>query len=275
MKISFLEFKNGTAKQDRAKISAKNFKVYNCEFKDLVRMLNIDGAYTAFEFKNGERKNENVLFDREIDFIVLDVDKGDKNDIDTMHIHLKKMNLNHILATTSNRSNKFKYRILIEIEPRKFANSDEYKEIYKDLEKILNIQIDELPACQIYYSYANSYILSFFGGSKKHIITPKRITHYVSQNDYQTINQNMTEDKANALIESLGFKLVRDGTYMKFSLSPTDTVPSANAFFSKSRNKVMIKDFSTSNFYGDIIDFLCQTQGFTKTEAIRLCYQFL
>lgn len=85
----------------------------------------------------------------------------------------------------------------------------------------------------------------------------------------------MTEDKANALIESLGYQLKRDGTYMKFSLSPTDTVPSANAFFHKSRNKVMIKDFSTSGFYGDIIDFLCQTQGFTKTEAIRLCYQFL
>lgn len=273
MKISFLEFQAGISKQDRAKISAKGFCVYNCQFKDLVRMLNTDGAFSAFQFRNGERKNENVLFDREIDFIVLDVDKADKMDIDTMHIHLKKMNLNHILATTSNRSNKFKYRILLEIESRKFANSDEYKEIYKDLEKILNIQIDELPAAQIYYSYSNSYILSFFDGNKKHIITPKKITHYVSKNDYQTINQNMTEDKANALIESLGFKLVRDGTYMKFSLSPNDTIPSANAFFHKSRNKVMIKDFS-GGFYGDIIDFLSY-QGFSKTEAIRLCYQFL
>lgn len=274
MKISFLEFKNGTAKQDRAKISAKNFKVYNCEFKDLVRMLNTDGAYTAFQFMNGERKNENVLFDRDIDFITLDIDKNDIMDIDTMHTHLKKMNLNHILATTSNRSNKFKYRILLEIFPRKFSNSDEYKEIYKDLEKILNIQIDELPASQIYYSYENSYILSFFNGNKKHIITQKKITHYVSQNDFKVINENMTESKANALIESLGFKLVRDGTYMKFSMSSGDTIPSANAYFSKSRGKVMIKDFS-GGFYGDIVDFLCQTQGFTKTEAIRLCYQFL
>lgn len=166
MKVSFLEFKNGTNKQDRAKISAKNFKVLNCEFKDLARMLNVDGAYTAFQFKNGERKNENVLFDREIDFIVLDVDKADKMDIDTMHTHIKKMNLNHILATTSDSHNKFKYRILLEIFPRKFNSNDEYKEIYKDLEKILGIKIDELPASQIYYSYANSYILSYFGGNK-------------------------------------------------------------------------------------------------------------
>lgn len=275
MKISFLEFKNGTNKQDRAKISAKGFKVYDCQFKDLTRMLNIDGAYTAFQFMNGERKNGNVLFDREIDFIVLDVDKADKMDIDTMHTHIKKMNLNHILATTSDSHNKFKYRILLEIFPRKFNSNDEYKEIYKDLEKILGIKIDELPASQIYYSYANSYILSYFGGNKKHIITQNKVTHYVSNNDFRIINENMTEQKVNALIQSLGYELKKDGTYMKFSLSPTDTVPSANAFFHKSRNKVMIKDFSTSGFYGDIIDFLCQTQGFTKTEAIKLCYQFL
>lgn len=274
MKVSFLKFQAGINKQDRAKISAKNFQVYDCQFKDLTRMLNFDGAYTAFQFINGERKNENVLFDREIDFITLDIDKNDTMDIDTMHIHLKKMNLNHILSTTSDNSNKFKYRILIEIEPRKFANSDEYKEIYKDLEKILNIQIDELPASQIYYSYSNSYILSFFDGNKKHIITPQKVTHYVSQNDFKIINQNMTEDKANALIESLGFKLVRDGTYMKFSMSSDDTIPSANAFFHKSRHKVMIKDFS-GGFYGDIVDFLCQTQNFSKTEAIKLCYQFI
>ncbi|VYS84233.1 hypothetical protein [Campylobacter ureolyticus] len=274
MKVSFLKFQDGTSKQDRAKISAKGFKVYDCEFKDLKRMLNFDGAYTAFQFSGGERKNENVLFDREIDFITLDIDKNDTMDIDTMHIHLKKMNLNHILSTTSDNSNKFKYRILIEIEPRKFTNSDEYKEIYKDLEKILGVKIDELTASQIYYSYANSYILSFFNGNKKHIITQQKITHYVSKNDFQIINQNLTEDKANALIESLGFKLVRDGTYMKFSLSPNDTIPSANAFFHKSRNKVMIKDFSTSGFYGDIIDFLSY-QGFSKTDAIKLCYQFL
>ncbi len=275
MKISFLEFKNGTAKQDRAKISAKGFSTYSCEFKDLTRMLNTDGAFTAFEFLNGVRKNENVIYDSEIDFVTLDIDKGDKMDIDTMHIHLSKMNLNHILATTSNRSNKFKYRILLEIFPRKFSNSDEYKEIYKDLEKILEIKIDELPASQIYYSYANSYILSFFNGSKKHIITQNKVTHYVSNNDFKVVNENMTETKANALISSLGYELKRDGTYMKFSMSPNDTIPSANAYFSKSRGKVMIKDFSTSGFYGDIIDFLCQTQGFTKTEAIRLCYQFL
>lgn len=274
MKISFLKFQDGTSKQDRAKISAKNFKVLNCEFKDLVRMLNTDGAYTAFQFKNGERRNENVLYDRDIDFIVLDIDQSDI-DIDTMHICLRKMNLNHILATTSDNSNKFKYRILLEIEPRKFANSDEYKEIYKDLEKILNIQIDELPACQIYYSYSNSYILSYFGGNKKHIITQNKVTHYVSNNDFRIINENMTEQKVNALIQSLGYELKKDGTYMKFSLSPNDTIPSANAYFSKTRNKVMIKDFSTSGFYGDIIDFLCQTQGFSKTDAIKLCYQFL
>ena len=273
MKVSFLEFQTGISKQYRAKISAKNFKVYNCEFKDLTRMLNINGAFTAFQFLNGERRNENVLYDREIDFIVLDIDKGDTMDIDTMHTHLKKMNLNHILSTTSDCHNKFKYRILIEIEPRKFTNSDEYKEIYKDLEKILNIQIDELPASQIYYSYANSYILSFFGGSKKHIITQNKVTHYIAKNDFKVINENMTEQKVNALIQSLGYELKKDGTYMKFSLSPNDTIPSANAYFCKSRNKVMIKDFS-GGFYGDIIDFLSY-QGFSKTEAIRLCYQFI
>lgn len=274
MKVSFLEFQAGINKQDRAKISAKNFKVFDCKFKDLERMINTDGAFTAFQFKNGERKNENVLFDREIDFIILDIDKGDKMDIDTMHIHLRKMNINHILATTSDNSNKFKYRILLEIFPRKFNSNDEYREIYKDLEKILGVKVDELSVAQIYYSYSNSYILSYFGGNKKHIITSKKITHYVSQNDFQIVNQNMTEDKANALIESLGYELKRDGTYMKFSMSPNDTIPSANSYFNKSRNKVMIKDFS-SGFYGDIIDFLCQTQGFTKTEAIRLCYQFI
>lgn len=274
MKVSFLEFQAGISKQNRAKISAKGFKVYNCQFKDLERMINTDGAFSAFEFKNGERKNENVIYDSEIYFIALDVDKNDIMDIDTMHIHLKKMNINHILATTSDNFNKFKYRILIEIFPRKFTNSDEYKEIYKNLEQILGIQIDELPASQVYYSYSNSYILSYFNGSKKHIITQKRITHYVSQNDFKIINENLTEDKANALIESLGYQLKRDGTYMKFSLSPNDTIPSANAYYNKTRGKVMIKDFS-GGFYGDIIDFLCQTQGFTKTEAIRLCYQFI
>lgn len=273
MKVSFLEFQAGISKQDRAKISAKNFKVYNCEFKDLEKMLNIDGAFTAFQFLNGERRNENVLYDRYIDFIVLDIDKNDTMDINAMNIHLKKMNLNHILSTTSDCHNKFKYRILLEIFPRKFSSNDQYKEIYKDLEKILGVKIDELPASQIYYSYANSYILSFFGGNKKHIITPQKITHYVSKNDFQVINQNMTEEKVNALIQSLGYELKKDGTYMKFSMSPNDTIPSANAYYNKTRGKVMIKDFS-GGFYGDIIDFLSY-QGFSKTEAIRLCYQFI
>ncbi|MDU5325748.1 hypothetical protein [Campylobacter ureolyticus] len=273
MKVSFLEFKNGTSKIDRAKISAKGFKVYNCEFKDLTRMLNIDGAFTAFEFLNGVRKNENVIYSSEIDFITLDVDQSDI-DLETMHIHLRKINLNHILSTTSDCHNKFKYRILIEIEPRKFNSNDEYKEIYKDLEKILGVKIDELPAGQIYYSYSNSYILSYFNGSKKHIITQNKVTHYIARNDFKAINENMTEDKVNALIQSLGYTLKKDGTYMKFSMSPNDTIPSANAFFHKSRHKVMIKDFS-GGFYGDIVDFLCQTQGFSKTDAIKLCYQFL
>ena len=105
---------------------------------------------------NGKRNKENLI--NSISFIALDVDKADL-DIQTLHNYLKGV-YNHYIATTSNKENLYKYRILLPLSNVISIDEIIWKKVMKEISNILTVDInlDYLPQSQIFYGYKDSLI---------------------------------------------------------------------------------------------------------------------
>lgn len=143
-------------KEDRNKKCAEGYKFNEYTFDELEVLLNTDCAYSPFEFKNGKRNKENLI--NSISFVALDVDKADL-DIQTLHNYLKGV-YNHYIATTSNKENLYKYRILLPLSNIISIDEIIWKKVIKEISNILTVDInlDYLPQSQIFYGYKDSII---------------------------------------------------------------------------------------------------------------------
>jgi hypothetical protein len=155
--VSYIKFNEADDKEYRRNKAYKGFKYVNIELKNLVQLLQEDYAYSPFKFKDGYRSNDNVI--SETNYLVLDVDKSEVP-MQVLHETYLSGTL-HILSTTSDKNNKYKYRVIIPIKQSLGKNKDIYKYVVLRLaeELMLDIDTSSTTISQFMNSYSGSEVL--------------------------------------------------------------------------------------------------------------------
>jgi len=142
-------------KQRMAKSCDSGYELYESSFADLSGVLSQYSAYSPFLFKHGKRAKANLT--GKTKWIVLDIDNSD---ITYEECNLLLSDFNHHIATTSDESNSFKFRVLLELDSLVDVSSDNWKYFIESIANELGLNADLLPKAQIYFAYASSNILS-------------------------------------------------------------------------------------------------------------------
>ena len=142
-----------------AKKIARGYAFNEVTFDKLAKMLQEDYAYSPFKFKDNVRGNNNIISGCK--WLVLDVDNSD---ITIEECHLLLEGINHHLATTSDKNNKFKFRVLIELDIQVEIKSIDWLKFVETISEDIGLNTDKLGQSQIYFSYATQEILSELNG---------------------------------------------------------------------------------------------------------------
>jgi len=147
--FSYIKFPKGTSKEDRRSKAYKGFKYYRNDLHMLKKLLTQDCAYSPFKFKGGYRKDDNI--DSTTNYIVLDVDKSEL-DMELLHKTYLSGTL-HIIGTTSDPENKFKFRVIIPVKQQIGDNNAVYKYVTQRIADELMLDIDLLGRSQVMFGY--------------------------------------------------------------------------------------------------------------------------
>ena len=129
-----------------------------CEFTDLTELLMKDYMFSPFNYLGYEQGTFNICSDAS--FCVIDVDSTSIS-IHERLIQLVDEGIQCILATTSDPTNLYKYRILIPLN--RPVDSTEYRSVVTGIR--VNCLIPDMDTAsakpaQKFYAYANSLVLS-------------------------------------------------------------------------------------------------------------------
>lgn len=160
--MSILDFKTAKSKEYMKYNSAKGFvPVKKLTWEELAdRTVNSFCAYTPYWLKNGHRTLENVR--GSTDIIILDVDETNIS-IKNMHKILK--DINHIISTTSNVNNKFKYRVLIQLDQKIDLPPRKWKVFYKSIGELIGAKTDS--------NINKAGMFIGYGGSEYYVVSGK------------------------------------------------------------------------------------------------------
>lgn len=141
------------------------YKPFN-SFSDIASILSSDCSFCAFEYVGGIRTNDTT--NTFTTLLVFDIDSSYIN-INDIHSILTIENINHHLATTSDRENLLKYRLILELDAKYKIKNEVFKRVMNEVAKtyLLDIiKVDTLPLSQMYYGYKGSLVLSHTDGNK-------------------------------------------------------------------------------------------------------------
>ena len=159
-------------KQDVAFNAVYGFEYEEVPFDLLKNMLRYDYGFTPFKYA---RVEEGAIYNKEkhgqawgrvrgrfntndrVTWVCLDVDDTVITDKE-MHQILSK--LNHHIARTSNKDNKCKYRIMLELDTPAIVSTELWKPFVKSIADSINIKIDNLGASQVFYGYKEREVYS-------------------------------------------------------------------------------------------------------------------
>jgi len=113
-----------------------------------------DTAYWAFEFKDGERANDNIISGAT--FVVLDVDDSD---ITWHEAHDMLGDFNHLIAKSSDNNNDYKFRILLELDIEVNLDARLWKNFMANVGDYIGLKLDLLAKSQIYYGFKGREVL--------------------------------------------------------------------------------------------------------------------
>lgn len=147
--------KNTGSKEQRAKSCADGFKYTMVEFNRLEKMLKQDITYSAFEYKDGKRSADTLI--PTCNLLVYDVDKSDET-IDEVHSMLR--DIKHIISTTSDRNNPYKFRIILALDSFMEINSKIWAKVVAQIARdyLPRINYDALGQSQISFAYKDSIV---------------------------------------------------------------------------------------------------------------------
>jgi hypothetical protein len=141
-------------------------------FEELADLLTNDFAYTPFELKDvlngadidrkkhpnpsGRVRGRNNIVGG-CSWVVLDVDTSDITDEEA---HYLLEDINHHIARTSDPDNPFKFRVLLQLDTVVSVSDIQWKYFIQAIANKLQLEVDNLPKGQIYFSYADRNVLS-------------------------------------------------------------------------------------------------------------------
>jgi len=143
------------AKQSISTSTAYGYETEDITFEDLGELLLGDFAYSPFKFRNGTRGRNNILGGTK--WLVLDVDDSIST---AAEVHFLLSDINHHVALTSDPSNEYKFRVLLELDASVELAAPAWKHFFLEIANDLGLQVDPLPQSQIFYSYADRPVLS-------------------------------------------------------------------------------------------------------------------
>ena len=203
--IKFRKQSNESDKSLKARMTKScntGFKLETTTFSDLSKILQSYTVYTPFAFKEGKRSRDNLYGTTK--WIVLDVDNSSITDEEA---HLLLSDINHHIARTSDASNPFKFRILIELDIQVDIPTINWKYFIESISNELGIQVDLLPKAQVYFAYKAEIVLSVTNAQplavKQHIINaskrkPPVVTKDVPKKQKESALNNQRETFAYA-----------------------------------------------------------------------------
>ena len=141
----------------------KSFRVYE-------KLVALNCCYSPYSFKDGHRMLDNI--DSLTDTIVIDVDKGSLT-MDQVHELLS--GYKHVIASTSDINNKFKYRIIMPLDRQVDLTSTQWKQFYKSISNMFNIPADPaINKASMFFGFKGAKVLSNYKGkllpTKIHLI---------------------------------------------------------------------------------------------------------
>jgi len=151
--VSYLTV-SGT-KEERQSQCASGYEFSETLFKDLDEVLKYDLAYSPFNFKDGKRSKENIIGGCK--WICLDIDDSAITDEEC---HFILQDINHHIARTSDSTNPFKFRILLELDAIVDIPDMQWRPFIKSIAESLSLKTDLLPKSQIYFAYTGRTVLS-------------------------------------------------------------------------------------------------------------------
>ena len=167
--------KISNAKQNIAKTATYGFENGQTTFDNLAQLLTKSYAFTPFTLNNGIRGKDNIIGGTK--WLVFDIDDST---LSAEEIHFLLSDLNHHIALGSDKTNNYKFHILLELDSVVTLDSTTWKHFYKSIADSLGLTIDPLPQSQIFFSYEDRLILSTLDGStiavREHIINAKEHT---------------------------------------------------------------------------------------------------
>lgn len=143
------------AKHDIATTVNYGFDCADTTFADLPELLAHDYAFSPFRFKDGVRRKENL--ESGTKWVVLDIDDSP---LSAEEAHMMLGDINHHIALTSDNSNMFKFRVLLELDSEVYLDAIAWKHFYLKIADDLGLRADPLPQAQIFYSYGGRRVFS-------------------------------------------------------------------------------------------------------------------
>ena len=160
------------------------FQHSQVDFKQLKLMLSMDYAFSPFIFKEVDK---GAIYDKDkhpqawggirgkhnlnhkLSWICLDIDK---TRIEAKYMHYILQGINHHIALTSNRANKYKYRVIIELDKEITISDKEWKPFIKSLSTYIQCpDVDFLGPGALLYGYKGRTVLSVLDKDK---VSPDR-----------------------------------------------------------------------------------------------------
>lgn len=173
------------AKQRVAYTATSGYQYNLTDFASLANLLSKDYAYSPFQFKDGQRGKDNITSGTK--WLVFDVDNSV---ITADEAHFILQDINHHIALSSNANNKFKFRVLVELDSVVDLKANEWKYFYNSVAKSLQLNVDQLPQSQIFYSYAGRQVLSVTDKSKLEVRD-----HIMLAKDHTLVSKPISEQK--------------------------------------------------------------------------------
>lgn len=139
--------------------TANGFEVADTTFADLGQLLSGDFAYSPFKFRDGVRGKDNIIGGTK--WLVLDIDTSV---VTAEEAHFMLSDVNHHVALSSDPSNNYKFRILLELDSVVELSPIAWKHLCANVADDLGLQADPLPQSQPFFSYANRRIFTNVDG---------------------------------------------------------------------------------------------------------------
>lgn len=153
-------------KESRRSKCATGYRHDKTTFAELSKVLVNDVAFCPFEFMGGTRSNDNII--GKTKWLALDVDSSLITDEEC---HNQLEDINHHICRTSDASNPYKFRLLIELDAAVDIPISCWRAFLQEIGAELGLTVDLLSKSQIFYGYkaSENTLLSTTDSSPLHI----------------------------------------------------------------------------------------------------------